>query len=309
MSGATLLLDSASLWFRAFHGVPLSVTAPDGRPVNAVRGFVDHVARLVREERPAGLVACLDLDWRPAFRVEAVPTYKAHRVIETGGAGDGEGLEDVPDDLGPQVEIIMAILAACGLATAGAPGYEADDVIATLAARAEGPVDVVTGDRDLFQVIRPGVRVLYTVDKGRAYDDAVVAAKYGIPSAAAYVDFALLRGDPSDGLPGVPGIGAKTAASLLARFGSVQAMLAALDAGEPVPGGGKLAASRSYLTAAGAVMPVRTDVPLDDVDARLPAEPRDPDRLAALAAEHGARSSVERLLAALALAAGSLAGD
>jgi 5'-3' exonuclease len=269
------------------------VTAPDGRPVNAVRGFLDHIARLVRDQRPSGLVACLDVDWRPAFRVDAVPTYKAHRVAEIAEAGD---IEEVPDDLSPQVDIILAVLDAFGISTAGAPGYEADDVIATLAARAEGPVDVVSGDRDLFQVIRPGVRVLYTVDKGRAYDDELVAAKYEIPNAAAYADFALLRGDPSDGLPGVPGVGAKTAAGLLTRFGSVAAALAALDAGEPVPGGARLASSRAYLEAAGAVMAVRTDVPLEAVDPRLPLAPAHPRVLARLADEHGLHSPVTRLV-------------
>jgi 5'-3' exonuclease len=293
-----LLLDSASLWFRAYYGVPVSVTAPDGRPVNAVRGFLDHVARLVREHSPSGLVACLDEDWRPTFRVAAVPTYKAHRVVEyTSSAPD---VEEVPDDLSPQIAIILDVLAAFGIATVGAAGYEADDVIATLAARATGAVDVVTGDRDLFQVIRPGVRVLYTVDKGRSYDDAAVAAKYGIPAASCYADFALLRGDPSDGLPGVPGIGEKTAATLLTRYGSLKNLLAALDAGESVPVFGKLAAARDYLRAAEPVMAVRTDVPIDPVDPAIPTVPGDPVGLENLAIRFGLESPVERLALALA---------
>lgn len=295
MPGALMLLDAASLWFRAYHGVPRSVTAPDGRPVNAVRGFLDHVGRLLREHRPAGLVACLDEDWRPAFRVAALPTYKTHRLP----AEDPDGT-DTPDDLVPQVEIILEVLAAVGLATAGAAGYEADDVIGTLATMSSGPVDIVTGDRDLFQLIRPGVRVLYTVEQGRPYDDAAVAARYGIPDGRSYADFALLRGDPSDGLPGVAGIGPKTAATLVCRYGGLPGLLAALDAGEPVPAAGRLRAARDYLTAAQVVVRVVTDIPLGPVDAGLPAAPADADRLALLSEAHGLSSPVSRLVAALA---------
>ena len=154
----TMLLDAASLYFRAFYGVPPSVTSPDGRPVNAVRGFLDMTARLVGAHSPDRLVACWDDDWRPAFRVEALPSYKAHRLAPDGG-------EETPPELGPQVPILVDVLAAAGIARVGAPGFEADDVIGTLSARARGPVDVVTGDRDLFQLVddERQVRVLYTV--------------------------------------------------------------------------------------------------------------------------------------------------
>ncbi|HVV30149.1 MAG TPA: 5'-3' exonuclease [Mycobacteriales bacterium] len=299
MPGQLMLVDSASLWFRAFYGVPVTVTSPDGQPINAVRGFLDHLARLLHEHRPGGFVACLDVDWRPTFRVEAVPTYKAHRVAVAAGEDGDADLEEVPDELSPQVELIVQVLEAIGLATAGAAGYEADDVIGTLAARSAVPVDIVTGDRDLFQVVRPGVRVLYTVDKGRPYDDAAVAAKYAIPHAAAYADFALLRGDPSDGLPGVPGIGAKTAAALLTEYGTLGALLAALDRGERVPAGPKLAAARDYLAAAEPVMAVRTDVVLPRIDPALPTAPADPDALAMLVARYGLAAPVRRLSASI----------
>jgi len=292
MPGALMLLDSASLWFRAYHGVPATVVSPDGRPVNAVRGFLDHVARLIREHQPAGLVACLDEDWRPAFRVAAVPSYKTHRVNE-------ESETDTPDDLAPQVEIILDVLKAVGVATAGAPGFEADDVIGTLAAAAKGEVDVVSGDRDLFQVIRPGVRVLYTVEKGRAYDDAAVAARYGIPDARAYADFALLRGDPSDGLPGVAGVGEKTAATLVCRYGSVEHLLAALDSGEAIPAAAKISKAREYLAAANAVVRVATSVPLPALNPAIPPRPVNPERLSDLVEAHGLTSSIERLCGAL----------
>lgn len=222
-----LLLDSASLWFRAFYGVPASVTGPDGRPVNAVRGFVDHTARLVREHRPRAVVACLDADWRPAFRVAAIPAYKEHRLL----SGDGT---DTPDELSEQVGLIRQVLAAAGIPALGVAGYEADDVIATLAANASGPVLVATGDRDLFQIVGPRVQVIYTVERDRVYDESAVRDRYHLPSAASYADFAMLRGDPSDGLPGVAGIGPKTAAALVTKYGSVAAVLAAVEAGEPL---------------------------------------------------------------------------
>jgi len=298
--GQLTLLDAPSLWYRAFHGVPESVTSPDGTPVNAVRGTLDIVARIVRETRPARLVACLDLDWRPAFRVAAVPSYKLHRTQE-GGA------EAEPPALGPQVPVLLEVLEALGVATAGVPGYEADDVLGTLSARETGAVDVVTGDRDLFQLVRDDgpVRVLYTVEKMRAYDEAAVTARYGIPGRA-YADFAVLRGDPSDGLPGVKGVGEKTAAALVQRFGTVEAILAALDGGseEGFPAGAhrSLAAARDYLAAAPAVTRTVRDLPVPVIDDALPRSPRDPERLVALSDAWGLDSPLERFLAALEVA-------
>ena len=295
-----MLLDAPSLWYRAFHGIPSSVTAPDGSPIGACRGFLDMVARLVRDTRPARLVACLDLDWRPAFRVDAVPSYKLHRTVE-GGA------EDEPPTLAPQVEVLLEVLDALGLAVAGVPGYEADDVIGTLASRAPGAVDVVTGDRDLLQLVRDDgpVRVLYTVEKLKAYDEAAVTAKHGIPGCA-YAELAVLRGDPSDGLPGVKGIGEKTAAALVNRFGSVDGVLAALDAGEqdgfPAGARAKLEAARDYLAVAPAVTRVVRDLPVPDLDDALPRAPRDPERLVALSDRWGLDSPLDRLLAALEVA-------
>ena len=245
-----MLLDTASLYYRAFYGVPDTLTAPDGTPVNAVRGLLDMISRLVRARSPAGLIACMDADWRPAFRVAAVPSYKAHRARP-------DGTEEAPAALTAQIPVIEDVLAALGLATAAAPGYEADDVIGTLTARGGGPVEIVTGDRDLFQLVddeRP-VRVIYTV-RGLAkldvVDEAAVTARYGIPGRA-YADFAVLRGDPSDGLPGVPGVGDKTAAALIQAFGGIDAILDALDRGHggfPKGSRPKLAAAREYLDAA-----------------------------------------------------------
>jgi 5'-3' exonuclease len=298
----TMLLDAASLYFRAFYGVPTSVTTPDGRPINAVRGFLDMTARLMVAHRPDRWIACWDDDWRPAFRVAALPSYKAHRVAPEGG-------EEVPDELGPQVPVLIDVLAAAGLARVGAPGYEADDVIGTLATRARGPVDVVTGDRDLFQLVDDarGVRILYTnrgINDLEFVDEAAVAAKYGIPGRA-YADFAVLRGDPSDGLPGVSGVGAKTAAALINEFGSLAGIReAAARAVVPQPPLTaavlkKLHAAGGYLDAAPEVVAVVTAIDLPPVDGDLPRRPADPDTLAALAEQHGLESSVRRLGSAL----------
>jgi len=300
-----MLVDAPSLYYRAFHGVPESVTAPDGTPVNAVRGFLDMLATLVTRFSPDGLVACLDLEWRPAWRVALLPSYKAHRVISPEA-----NAENTPDALVPQVPVLLDVLAAVGIPTAGAPDHEADDVLGTLAARAAagpGRADVVTGDRDLFQLVDDarGVRVLYTgrgVARLEVMDEAAVWQRYGVP-ASAYADLAVLRGDPSDGLPGVPGIGEKTAASLLARFGSLEALLAALDDPVAARGAGtarrRMEAARDYLAVAPRVVRVVTDLPLPEVDPGLPRVPAHPAALEALAVRWGLESSVRRLQVAL----------
>jgi 5'-3' exonuclease len=272
-----MLLDTASLYYRAFYGMPETVTAPDGTPVNAIRGLLDAMARLVRDHRPARLVACLDADWRPAFRTDAIPGYKQHRA-------EDDGSEQTPPGLAVQIPLITQVLIASGIALAEADGYEADDVIATLATSATQPVDVVTGDRDLFQLVddQRQVRVLYTV-KGlgrlEPVTEADVAKKYDIPGDR-YADFAVLRGDPSDGLPGVPGVGEKTAAALIRTFGDLVSLKGALDKGHggfPPGARKKLEAARGYLDIAPAVVRTATDVPLpDDIDGTLPAVPDGP---------------------------------
>ena len=302
MTRPLLLVDSASLYFRAYFGVPAAAAkAPDGTPVNAVRGFLDMLTLLVRTREPDRLVCALDEDWRPAWRVKLIDSYKKHRLAVDGG-------EEVPDTLSPQVPVILDILAAFGIAAVGAPGYEADDVIGTLATREPGPIEVVTGDRDLFQLVDDdrGVRVLYCgkgVSKLDVLDDAAIRAKYGVP-AAGYADFAALRGDPSDGLPGVPGVGEKTAARLVSRHGDVAAILAATadpDAGFAPGLRAKLVAARSYLEVAPQVVRVARDIALpEDLDTRRPAVPRDPDRLIELAQRWGVAGAVRRLVDATA---------
>jgi 5'-3' exonuclease len=300
--GPLLLLDSASLYFRAFYGIPPdSMTAPDGTPVNAVRGMLDMTARLIRARQPSRLIACMDADWRPAFRVAAISTYKAHRA-------NPDGSEQAPEALTAQVPVIYEVLAAAGVTMASAAGYEADDVIGTLATREDGPTEVVTGDRDLFQLVDDArrVSVLYTakgIGKLEVVDEAAVARRYQIP-ARGYAEFATLRGDPSDGLPGVAGVGDKTAAALIRVFGSVEAILAALDQGHggfPMGTRAKVAAARDYLEVAIGVVRVATDAPVPAVDGHLPVSPADPRRLAELDARWDLGSSIGRMSAALAM--------
>jgi 5'-3' exonuclease len=294
-------VDAPSLYFRAYFGVPESAAvAPDGSPVNAARGFLDMVAQLIRTRKPGRLVCALDADWRPAWRVALIPSYKQHRLAPAGG-------EEVPDNLVPQVPIILDVLAALGIPAFGAAGYEADDVLGTLATTEPGPTEVASGDRDLFQLVDDdaGVRLLYCgrgVAKLEVCDDAAVRAKYGVP-AAGYADFAALRGDPSDGLPGVPGVGEKTAARLVARYGSLDGIMDALD--DPAAGfapglRAKLAAARDYLSVAPTVVRVARDVPLPPLDTTLPACPADPDTLLALADRWNLAGACRRLVDAMA---------
>lgn len=312
MTAPLALLDSASLYFRSFYALPESMTAPDGTPVNAVRGFADTLARILTDRRPSRLVACLDADWRPAFRVALLPSYKAHRVAEEpDGAADGS--EQVPDTLTPQIPIILDLLAAAGLATAEAAGFEADDVIGTLTAReTDAPVEVVTGDRDLFQVVRdaPTPATVIYVGKGWAKAEALgpaeLAERYDLRTdepGLAYADMAVLRGDPSDGLPGVAGIGEKTAAKLITEFGSLHGLLqATVDGDRRVPARARnaLVAAADYLAAAPGVVRVATDAPvvLDRAD-RVPDGPADPDRLEDLRRKWNLGGSIDRLIKAL----------
>ncbi|HEV6955411.1 MAG TPA: 5'-3' exonuclease [Promicromonospora sp.] len=300
-----MLLDTASLYFRAYYGVPDSLRAPSGEPVNAVRGLLDTIAWLATTHGPDRMVACWDDDWRPAFRVEAIGSYKAHRVArEVPGT---TGVEEVPENLLVQVPVIVDVLAAIGVARVGVPGYEADDVIGTLTERAvrdgAGPVDIVTGDRDLFQLVddAAGVRVLYPARGVRdpdVVDEQRLAEKYGVASGQAYADMATLRGDPSDGLPGVPGIGEKTAARLLERYGTLAGILAARDdgdAGLTATQRRRLQEADAYLQVAPVVVQVARDAPVPAFDPAMPKAPADPDALDALTARWGLRSSVERV--------------
>jgi 5'-3' exonuclease len=301
-----MLLDTASLYFRAFFGVPDSMRSPDGHPVNAVRGLLDFITRLVGDYQPTHLACCWDNDWRPQWRVDLLPSYKAHRVVAA-RPGPTPDVEEVPDPLEQQIPIIVATLEALGIAIVGADHYEADDVIGTLATGAGMPVDIVTGDRDLFQLVDDDaeVRVLYTargVGRHDRVDDDWVLARYAV-HARQYADFATLRGDSSDGLPGVAGVGDKTAAVLLQRFGDIESIIAAAQDpdGDMGPGPrGRIKAALDYLAVAPRVVAVARDIDLGSPDLTLPRQPADPEMLAALAEKFGLGGSVDRLVETLA---------
>jgi 5''-3'' exonuclease (including N-terminal domain of PolI) len=305
MTDRLMLLDTAGIYFRAFYGVPDTVTAPDGTVVNAVRGTLDIVARLVSQFAPSHVVACWDDDWRPQWRVDLIPSYKTHRVaveVEV-----GPDVEVVPDPLSAQVPLIAEALGLLGIPIVGAAEHEADDIIGTLASTADLPVDVVTGDRDLFQLVDDtrAVRVIYT-GRGMAnleiLDGAAVEAKYAIEPRQ-YADFAAMRGDPSDGLPGVAGVGEKTAAGLLRTFSDLDGIVAAAhDPASTMAAGvrAKILAAADYLEVAPRVVNVVRDLELPAVDARLHV--LDADEVAAaraFAESWGLASSMERVLAAL----------
>jgi 5'-3' exonuclease len=255
-----MLLDTAALYFRAFHAVPDTVQAPNGMPINAVRGLLDIIARLASEFAPTEIVACWDDDWRPQWRVDLIPTYKAHRVASV---SDDTATEEVPDALTPQVPVIREVLSALGIPVVGVADHEADDVIGTLASHSPVPVDVVTGDRDLFQLIDDSrdVRVIYT-GRGMAHletlTDSALEAKYGV-TPAQYADYATMRGDASDGLPGVAGVGEKTAVGLLSAHGTLDGIIAAAADQASVMGApvrAKILAAADYLLVAPAVVKV-----------------------------------------------------
>ncbi|MFN2463461.1 MAG: 5'-3' exonuclease H3TH domain-containing protein [Candidatus Dormibacteria bacterium] len=276
-----LLLDGSSLIFRAFYGVPRTIVSPTGMPVNAVRGFLDYLSRFVVEMRPRNLLVASDDDWRPQFRVDAMPTYKIHRVAEP-----------IPPELAPQMPVINDVLEALGICRLGVPGFEAEDVIASVLQHTSGRVDIISGDRDLFALVRdPDIRVLYPAGKGQldAVTESEIEKRYGVPGRA-YGDFAILRGDPSDGLPGLPGVGPKKAVDMIRRYGSVAGILAEARLND---------IDRAYLEAAAkVVLPVR-DIPLPRPAADLPRSPADPRRLESLKAEHGLGGAIDRLLRSL----------
>lgn len=302
-----MLLDTAGLYFRAFYGVPDTVRAPNGMPVNAIRGVLDMIARLVTEFRPTEIVACWDDDWRPQWRVDLIPTYKTHRVAAAAPTNAELATEDVPDMLTPQVPVIREVLHALGIPVVGAAHHEADDVIGTLGSHADIPVDIVTGDRDLFQLIDDSreVRVIYTgrgMSRLEVLTDAALESKCGV-TPSQYADFAVMRGDASDGLPGVPGVGEKTAAVLLAGYGDLDAIVAAAaDPASTLAAAvrARITAAADYLSVAPTVVTVVRDLELPPFEARIRANTREQaDELDRLSAAWGLAASLQRARAAL----------
>ncbi len=299
----SLIVDTATLYFRAYYGVPTTLVDDQRRPVNAVHGILDMLARLIDQYQPTSMVCCRDDDWRPAWRVELVPSYKAHRVELVGP--DHTEIEGVDDELARQVPWIWDCLDAAGICQAGAAGYEADDICGTLARRAAGAggrAIVVSGDRDLFQLVADRIQVAYVargVAKHELVDDAWLQARYGLRGDQ-YADFATLRGDPSDGLPGVAGIGAKTAAALLNSYGNLdQIMTAADDPDSPMTARMRLRITQAgdYLRRARKVV-ATADLDLPQLDDVLDPARADLSRCRQLAVEHNCRGPMTRLLSA-----------
>jgi 5'-3' exonuclease len=294
-TGLTLLVDSASLIYRALFSVPDTVRAPDGTLVNAAYGFLGMLESLVAQHDPDFICCAADDDWRPEWRVELIDTYKTHR------AEPGSAQEQAEDLLAPQTPVIFEILAGCGIRVVGHPGYEAEDVIGTLAERAPGRVAIVSGDRDLFQLVRdPDIVVLYPrrgVSQVDVVDETYIETKYQIPGRA-YRDFALLRGDPSDGLPGVRGVGEKLAAALLARYGSLDGILEAARGSDQGIALSKVRRDLDYVERALKVVTIPTDLPIPEVDLTRPR--REPDAaVVSLAERYGLGGALRRLATAL----------
>ena len=280
-----LLIDGSSVMFRAFFGIPVTAfKAPDGQPVNAVRGFLDMLGRLVTDRKPRAIVVATDKDWRPAFRVDVLPSYKTHRLVQG----------NMPAELEPQEPIIHAVLAAIGVEVMGAEGFEAEDVIASLLPKISGKVEIVTGDRDLFALVRdPDISVLYTqqgIGRLLVVDEAEVERRYSIPGRS-YGDFAVLRGDPSDDLPGVPGVGEKTAAQLVRRYKDLDGIVASGKLGD---------AANDYIQRARRVGVPVSVAPVPTPKGTRPTTALDPAALAKLNETYGIGSVTERLLRALA---------
>jgi 5'-3' exonuclease len=274
------MFDGSSLIFRSFYGVPQTFKAPNGFMINAVRGTLDRMASTINERKPRHVALTTDEDWRPDWRVQLIPGYKVHRVAEP-----------VPPALIPQMPVIMAALMAVGVDVIGLDDFEAEDIIASLIPKVEKPVEIWSGDRDLFSQVRDkDIVVLYPEKAGLAVvDEAEVKKRYGIPGTA-YSDFAILRGDPSDGLPGVAGVGPKKAADLVKKYKSVQGML---DAGI------FSAADSAYLANALKVVPPRVDLELPMPKGRRSKYPAEPEVVEEIAKRYGVGSSLQRLITAL----------
>ena len=277
-----LLVDGSSFIFRAYYGAQRRVTDPRALRTAAIGAFLDRLAGLISQRRPAKIAVADDADWRPHWRVEQLPSYKEHRTAEP-----------VPPGLAPQIPVIDGVLAAIGVDVIGVPDYEAEDVIASLAARASGTVEIASGDRDLFALVEdPRVRVLYPEKTGLSViDETEITRRYKIPGRR-YGDFALLRGDPSDGLPGLRGVGAVTAAAMIRRHGDIKGVLSERELRE---------ADRDYLERAARIVPPVADLPVELPAGRRERYPADRDALAEFVKRYAISEPSERLLAALAL--------
>lgn len=294
-----MLLDSASLWYRAYFGMPDTLVSPTGQPVNAIRGYLDMTSRLLVKYQPNRIVACLEGDWRPSWRVELFPDYKLNRL-------DEEGAEEEPDTLGPQIPILLDVLDALGIPLLGVDDYEADDLMATFSVKQPGPVRIVTGDRDLFQLAddERDVKIVYLA-KGISNHDLVdlkwIQDKYQIPGDR-YALFAMIRGDSSDGLPGIKGIGEKGAMVIANLFKTMpEVMQAAAGADERLSAniGKKLLESSQYAAIAPKLVGCALDVAIPEMEISMPKKPKSLEKIIKLKDEFGLGASIDRIMSAL----------
>ena len=294
-----LLLDSASLWYRAYYGMPDTLLSPHGEPINAIKGFLEMSSRLIAQYQPSRLVACLEGDWRPSWRVDLFPGYKANRLDESGG-------EEEPDTLGRQIPILLDLLEAFGIPMVGVDDYEADDIMATFSVKERGPTFVATGDRDLFQLVddKRRVKIVYLA-KGISNHDLVdrgwVSNKYGIPGER-YALFAMIRGDASDGLPGVRGIGEKGAAHIANHFQTIEEALEAAHAADERLTSNlckKLIAGAEYIAIAPKIVHCALDVPIPPMSIAMPTRPVNMEKIWQFKEDYGLGSSIDRMIAAL----------
>ena len=295
-----MLLDSASLWYRAYYGMPDTLLSPTGMPVNAIRGYLDMTARLISMYSPNRIVACIEGDWRPSWRVDLFPAYKANRLE------DESEEEEEPETLTPQIPVLLDLLDAFGIPMLGVDDYEADDVMATFAVKEKGPIRIVTGDRDLFQLVddKADIKVVYLA-RGISAHDLVditwVANKYSIPGDR-YALFAMFRGDPSDGLPGVKGIGEKGAALIANNFASVGEAIAGAKSGHAALSASlarKIIDGTDYLKIAPTLVNCARDVAIPEMKIDMPSKPADLSDIYAMKEEYGLGASVDRLISAL----------
>ena len=294
-----MLLDSASLWYRAYFGMPDTLVSPAGMPVNAIRGYLDMTSRLLVKYQPNRLVACLEGDWRPSWRVDLFPDYKLNRL-------DENGAEEEPDTLGPQIPILLDVLDALGIPMVGVDDYEADDLMATFSVTQNGPIRIVTGDRDLFQLVddKRDVKVVYLA-KGISNHDLVdlnwIEKKYEIPGDR-YSLFAMIRGDSSDGLPGIRGIGEKGAATIANLFKSLPEVMTAAQSDDDrlTPNLRKrLLESADYALIAPKLVGCALDVAIPEMTIDLPTKPASLEKIMALKDEFGLGASIDRIISAL----------
>jgi 5'-3' exonuclease len=294
-----MLLDSASLWYRAYFGMPDTLVSPTGMPVNAIRGYLDMTSRLLVKYQPNRLVACLEGDWRPSWRVDLFPDYKLNRLDET-------GVEEEPDTLGPQIPILLDVLDALGIPMVGVDDYEADDLMATFSVKQNGPIRIVTGDRDLFQLVddKRDVKVVYLA-KGISNHDLVdlkwIEKKYEIPGDR-YSLFAIIRGDPSDGLPGIRGIGEKGAAAIANQFRTLPEVMKAAESGDERLTSNlrkKLLESADYALIAPKLVGCAVDVAIPEMSIDLPRKPDSLEKITSLKEEFGLGASIDRIISAL----------